>query len=831
MHPHKNVPPKFLVRLGLALLLVTTSISLPLPQAAAAGTFAIYGDSLAAGWGNWSWDVTFSAASTNPTPHTGSAAMAAAITGAWGGLYLHTDSAVPASGYTAIQFWIHGGSSGGQALTFRVIDSADGESSVAVTAPAGTWTQVTVALAALGNPADIAGLQWQDAKGQAWPAFYVDDVALVTSAPPTSSLGPALTVDATADQRAISPYIYGMNYAKEDLAADLRLPVRRWGGNSTSRYNWQNDTTNTGNDWYFENVPVNPGADGFVAQNVRTQSQTLLTVPLIGWVAKRRLNSHPYDCGFKRSKYGNQTDADWSYDSDCGNGVLASTGQNITGNDPADTSVATTPAFVSSWVSHLVSTYGTAASGGVKFYNLDNEPGIWNGTHRDVHPNGTTYAEMVNQTYAYAAAVKSADPTALTLGPVEDGWCRYFFSGRDGCSPSGPDYSAHGVYIDWYLQQMKLYEQQHSQRILDYLDLHIYPQGAGIFSDSAGDAATQALRLRSTRQLWDPTYVDESWIENMGWQGGTVQLIPRMHAWVNTNYPGTKLAISEYSWGALNTMNGALAQADVLGIFGREGLDLATLWGPPSTSQPGAYAFRMYLNYDGAHSHFGETSVRAASANQAQVAIYAARRAADGALTLMIINKTSAALTSAISLAHFAPAPNAQVFRYSPSNFLAVEHQPDQAVGATGFTATYPANSITLVIIPPAGTLSISKAVSPAQNVQYGQTITYTLVISGDGHTAQLADPLPAGLTYVAGSLSAVSPPAVYVSASRTISWTGTIPSNGLSLTFRAQPTGGTGLAPVLNNTATLTDTATGRAEWASALLNGYAVFVPTVLR
>ena len=194
-----------------------------------------------------------------------------------------------------------------------------------------------------------------------------------------------------------------------------------------------------------------------------------------------------------------------------------------------------------------------------------------------------------------------------TLGPVLWGWCAYFFSALDECS-SGADYTSHGntAFVAWYLQQMKAYEQAHGVRLLDYLDLHYYPQADGVSLSGAGNAATQALRLRSTRSLWDPTYVDESWIGGAGWQGGIVKLIPRMKEWVTANYPGTKLAITEYNWGALDHINGALAQADVLGIFGREGLDLATLWGPPTANQPGAYAFRMYRNYDGQHHTFGD---------------------------------------------------------------------------------------------------------------------------------------------------------------------------------------------------------------------------------
>ena len=189
-----------------------------------------------------------------------------------------------------------------------------------------------------------------------------------------------------------------------------------------------------------------------------------------------------------------------------------------------------------------------------------------------------------------------------------------------------------------------------------------------------------------------------------------------MHDWVDANYPSTKLAITEYNWGALDHINGALAQADVLGIFGRERLDLATLWGPPAADEPGAFAFRMYRNYDGAGSQFGNVSVQASSSDQGQLAIYAARRISDGALTLMIINKTAGALTSEVALADFTPQPLAQVYRYSAANLNAIVQEADQVVTAGGFTAIFPANSITLVVV--AGT-----AVVPSYSL-YLPTIT-----------------------------------------------------------------------------------------------------------
>jgi hypothetical protein len=250
--------------------------------------------------------------------------------------------------------------------------------------------------------------------------------------------------------------------------------------------------------------------------------------------------------------------------------------------------------------------------------------------------------------------------------------------------------------MDWYLQQMQAYENTYGVRLLDYLDMHCYPTG-GIAFSSAGNAELQAYRLRSTRTFWDPTYSDENWIAE------PVYMVPRMHQLVADNYPGTKIAITEYNWGALDHINGALAQADILGIFGREGLDLATLWGPPEIGDPGTFAFRMYRNYDGSGGAFGETSIHASSADQGRLAIYGAQRSSDGALTLMIVNKTGQQLTSDVSLANFQPGANAQVYRYSSVNLSAIVREADQPVVASGFSATFPANSITLIVIPPGG--------------------------------------------------------------------------------------------------------------------------------
>ena len=126
----------------------------------------------------------------------------------------------------------------------------------------------------------------------------------------------------------------------------------------------------------------------------------------------------------------------------------------------------------------------------------------------------------------------------------------------------------------------------------------------------------QLRRNRSTRSLWDPAYTDETWINDR------VQLIPRLRNWVDTYYyPGTPIGITEYNWGAENHINGATTQADIYGIFGREGLDIGARWTTPATTTPTYKAMKMYRNYDGNRSAFGDTSVRATSTANADSSV------------------------------------------------------------------------------------------------------------------------------------------------------------------------------------------------------------------
>ena len=195
-------------------------------------------------------------------------------------------------------------------------------------------------------------------------------------------------------------------------------------------------------------------------------------------------------------------------------------------------------------------------------------------SNRDVHPGPITYDELLDRTIRYGTAIRTADPQALIAGPAEWGWTGYLYSAQDSFvgTRQRPDRRAHGdvPLMPWYLKKLHDHEKATGTRVLDVFDVHFYPQGDGVYSEKA-DTSTAALRLRSTRALWDPTYKDESWIAE------PIKLLPRLKEWVQQNYPGLKISLGEYSFGGEQHMSGGLAEAEALGRTSDFDGDLLTI--------------------------------------------------------------------------------------------------------------------------------------------------------------------------------------------------------------------------------------------------------------
>ncbi len=559
---------------------------------------------------------------------------------------------------------------------------------------------------------------------------------------------PTIAVNVAARRRAIDPRIYGVNFATRPQLQALNAPLNRWGGNAASRYNWRANADNRAAGGYFESVPhasATPGAefDSFVSHTKAAGADPMATIPTLGWLARLGPGRQKL-ASFSVAKYGPQTENDSRGFPDAGNGISASTGEAISGNDPNEANVLEDAAFQQQWAQHLVSLWGNAKGGGVRYYVLGNEPSLWFKTHRDVRPTGLRMEEIRDLIVEYGGRIKAADPGASIVGPEEWGWTGYFSSGYDAQSGGSADRQENGGwdYLPWLLDQLRQHEQAAGQRVLDVFSVHYYPQGGESGPDTS--RAMQRRRNRSTRSLWDPGYLDESWISEK------VRLVPRLQDWVKRYYPGLEIGITEYSWGAEDHIGGATAQADVLGIFGREGLDLATRWRTPATSSPTFKAFQMYRNYDGNRSTFGDVSVSVTSGlNPDDTAVFAAQRSSDRALTIMLVHKAlSGGAVANVSLGGFVPGGPAQVYQLTSAN--AIQRLRDVGLSGGALPVSVPAQSITLYVVPAASKPTLSPRLTEGNA---GNTsATFTISLSQASSTPITVNYATANGTAMAGS-------------------------------------------------------------------------------
>ena len=159
-------------------------------------------------------------------------------------------------------------------------------------------------------------------------------------------------------------------------------------------------------------------------------------------------------------------------------------------------------------------------------------------------------------------------------------------------------------FLEWYLKQFAAAERKGGRRLLDFLDIHGYIAPDEVQFKSAGDTAHQQMRARCRPRVLGSVPITSPAAST------TSRIWCRACATGSrATTPARVTAITEYNLGALDHINGAIAQADLLGVFGREGLDIAAIWAPPSEAEPGFYSFKIFSNYDDDGNGFGDVSV------------------------------------------------------------------------------------------------------------------------------------------------------------------------------------------------------------------------------
>lgn len=547
------------------------------------------------------------------------------------------------------------------------------------------WREVLIDFSELNPnalPFDRIVLSASSQVGTDW--ILLDKVVLVTQA---DQAAPArrnvpLSISCRADPRPINPMIYGSSGG--DWTSGTT--TQRMGGNPLTRYNWDLSVWNAGSDWFFENGKgLNLYAQ--LDEGLAKGAGTALTVPLIGWVSKDASS-----VGFPRTRFAKQRKFD-DQRPVAGDGYHPD-GTPILPGPASDTSIPAPPELIGKWVKGLRERDQARGKRSVQMYILDNEPTLWDQTHRDVHPEPLGYDELLDRTLRYASEVRKADPDAVIAGPAEWGWMGYLYSGKDrrAGAQARPDRRAHGdmPLIPYYLTKIAEHEKRTGQHLLDVLDVHFYPTPDGLYGAKARtDPEGAALRLRTTRALWDPTYVDESWINE------PIRLIPRLKEWVANYHPGLAISLGEWSFGADQHMSGGLATAEALGRFGQQGLDAAYYWSGPSAGTATYWGFRAFRNFDGKGARFQDFSLQTSEGGN--VSLFASRDAASSKLVAVLVNREpKVAAMVRIALDGCAEIQSYRVFRYV-SGSDGFSSQPAQSFDARTLTETLPPYSLTVL--------------------------------------------------------------------------------------------------------------------------------------
>ena len=274
-----------------------------------------------------------------------------------------------------------------------------------------------------------------------------------------------VVVDASQNVHPISPLIYGVSGADTEALETLNPTMNSWGGNPSTRYNWElGNAWNAGADWEYRNGNYGyegPSAsDDFIEDSKANNAEVRLAVPMLDWVARNDDND---TCSFPLPN------------GECGDADGASCGSSGEIADPTIANVESSPESIVNWMNHL-----NEQGYDVRFVAMDNEPELWGITHYDIHPDCTTYEEVLEKYKTYALAIHDVMPDVEITAPAICCWFDYWDIAP---GPVDTSVSSEQDFLAWFLDNVQQIDVDLGERTLDVMDVHYYPEG--VFNDDA----------------------------------------------------------------------------------------------------------------------------------------------------------------------------------------------------------------------------------------------------------------------------------------------------------------------------------------------------------
>jgi len=555
-----------------------------------------------------------------------------------------------------------------------------------------------------------------------------------------------VTVHATDTVKAVSPFIYGKNNSLSDntgqpLSAaqwqrlrDLGIRIfRENGGNNSTKYNWRRKLSSHP-DWY-NNVYSHDW--DYAAQSLQANipaAQGMWAFQLAGKAA-RTSGANFNDWGYNQSQWWNGVGQNL-----CGGGQVNPEGghEALVEGNPAlyleDWTADSTVGILNHW-------FGGTGIGlypaGIQYWNMDNEPEIWDGTHDDVWPVQPEAEAFMLQYFEVAKKARAAFPDIRLMGPVPaNEWQWYNWKGSKVLY-NGKEYT----WLEYFILRVAEEQQASGIKLLDVLDIHFYP----------GETQSSDI-VQLHRVFFDTTYnyPGANGVKRTGpgsWDNSITReyIFKRCNDWLKKYMgadQGVKLAVSEIGINGDNPNVSASWYASTLGEFAKQGVEVFTPWTWKTGMDEVIHLFSRYGH---------ENYVNAISSQEQYVSAYPTLNSGKDSMTVFLVNRhlTESRLVD-INLADFR-------IRYGTHNLYTLSGLPQNET-----FGSHTANALNKTEIQAAGTnfsiqlapLSVSAIeLRKAQQTPFGELVDAAEAEQGvlQGVTVTAIVPGYSGTGYVTG--------------------------------------------------------------------------------
>jgi hypothetical protein len=504
-----------------------------------------------------------------------------------------------------------------------------------------------------------------------------------------------ITVDAGVNKKAVSPYIYGRNESFDKPAqfykdAGLRF-ARMNGGNNATKYNWRRKITSHP-DWYNNVYSNDWDATSKNAAINQPGIQVMWAFQLIGKTASNKDNNFD-DWSFNNSQWWDGVNQNLAgggapnQSNPKGKALVEGDPSKYLMNWPADSSVE----ILNHW-------FGAKGIGLNKnqflYWNLDNEPDIWYGTHDDVMPTLISASEFVDRFIAVAKKAHALFPGIKICGPVTTSEWQWFTWGTEKINIGGKYY----CWLEYFIKRISDEQKASGIRLLDVVDLHNYPY-----------AASDLNALQLHRMYFDKNYdypgANGVKTINGGWDNSQTKeyIFQRINDWLTQYFGadhGITLGISEWGPSSTNPNVCAVVYGSALGTFANNGVGLFSPW----YWEPGMWeTLHLFSRYAKKYS------VSSISSIENTVSAYATVNQLSDSMTVIIVNRdmtTPRKVTlningfslsnRAYSTLELSALPASETFKTHTDNAL---KKNTISVNSNSFVITVPALSTTAVLL------------------------------------------------------------------------------------------------------------------------------------